>query len=296
MTPAPRPEGGRGAAQLLLLFCVIVWGWTFVATKVCLLALRPVELVGLRFLIGLPLLASIVALRRRTVELSRSDVAALALGAAVITVHFLLQAVALEHTSATNTAWIIAVSPLVIALLARVFLAEPVKSRAWSGLGLATVGVLLLVSRGRIHELGWLGSRGDWLVLASAGTWALYTIATRNLSRTRDPLTVALFAHVPLLATCLAAMAARSELHALVHLPARVVIALAFLGVLGTLAQWFWQEGLARLGATRAGAFLYLEPLATMVLAVPLLGEAVGWSTWVGGTLILTGVWLAERV
>jgi drug/metabolite transporter (DMT)-like permease len=61
------------------------------------------------------------------------------------------------------------------------------------------------------------------------------------------------------------------------------------------LAHWFWQEGVARLGAARAGVFLYLEPLATTGLAVPYLGESFGLFTAVGGAMVLAGVYLAER-
>ena len=70
---------------------------------------------------------------------------------------------------------------------------------------------------------------------------------------------------------------------------------LLFLGVLGTLAQWFWQIGVARLGASRAGVWLYLEPLATTALAVPLLGERCGPWTFVGGGMVLAGVAWAQR-
>ncbi len=74
-------------------------------------------------------------------------------------------------------------------------------------------------------------------------------------------------------------------------------IALLFLGIPGmALAHWFWQVGLARVGATEAGIFLYLEPLATMALAVPYLGESFGLSTGAGGLLVLSGVWFAQRV
>ena len=75
----------------------------------------------------------------------------------------------------------------------------------------------------------------------------------------------------------------------------RALVALLFLGVLGTAAQWGWQEGVARLGAAKAGLFLYLKPVATTVLAIPLLGESYGTATAVGGLMILAGVWWAQR-
>jgi len=80
------------------------------------------------------------------------------------------------------------------------------------------------------------------------------------------------------------------------HLPLDVTIALLFLGLFGmALAHWFWQEGVARVGAAQAGVFLYLEPVATTALAVPYLHESFGVYTAIGGFLVLLGVWLAQR-
>lgn len=59
--------------RLLLLFCVVVWGWTFVASKICLSYVTPVELVGLRFLIGLPVLGSILLVQRIPLRFSAGD-------------------------------------------------------------------------------------------------------------------------------------------------------------------------------------------------------------------------------
>jgi drug/metabolite transporter (DMT)-like permease len=50
--------------RLLLFVCVVIWGWTFVATKICLAYMSPIELIGTRFLIGLPVLAGIVLWKR----------------------------------------------------------------------------------------------------------------------------------------------------------------------------------------------------------------------------------------
>ena len=72
--------------------------------------------------------------------------------------------------------------------------------------------------------------------------------------------------------------------------------ALLFLGLGGVaLAQWFWQVGVAKLGAAKAGLFLYLEPLATTALAVPFLGEPFGVVAAVGGAIMLAGVFVAQR-
>ena len=78
-------------APMYLLVCVVIWGWTFVATRICLQYISPVEVLGLRFLIGLPLLLVIVLARRVRFEFTSREGRTILLGSAIITLHFLVQ-------------------------------------------------------------------------------------------------------------------------------------------------------------------------------------------------------------
>jgi len=293
----PGRIGPSVGTRLLLLASVVIWGATFVAMKVLLAYVSPFELVGLRFAIGLPVLGLVLWTRKIPLAFDRRDALPLAFGASILLVHFILQPIALsfEKTTATNTGWIISFSPLGIALLSRVVLGERLSTGQVVGIALATLGVLVLVSKGEVASLSWLESTGDWIILGTAFTWALYTIATRDLSRRRSPLAVTLVVFTPVCLVGLAAIALGKDPSRLAHLPPAAIGSLLFLGVLGTLAQWFWQLGVARIGAARAGVYVYLEPLATTVLAVPLLGESFGISTALGALLLLVGVWWAQR-
>lgn len=291
-----RPRSDTGI-HLLLVASVVIWGSTFVAMKHLLGHVTPFELVGLRFAIGLPVLGAVVLARRIPLAFERRDLPPLAIGASILLVHFVLQPIALslEKTTATNTGWIISFSPLWIALLSWLVLGERLGKRQLAGIAVATFGILVLVSGGDPRGLSWLDSAGDWMIFFTAFTWALYTIATRDLARRRGGLAVTLVVFVPTCLACLAVMAFRSDASRLAHMPASAVWSLLYLGVLGTLAQWFWQLGVARLGAARAGLYVYLEPLATTVLAVPILGESFGVPTAIGGLLVLGGVVWAQR-
>lgn len=257
--------------------------------------MTPFELVGMRFMIGVPILYAVIRGRRTRFTFARTDYRPLVFGAFIITVHFLIQAVALNHTTATNTGWIIAVTPLALASLSVVFLKERIGRHETLGIVVATAGIVLLVSNGALASLDWLKSTGDWLILASAHTWALYTIATRDLSRAHDPLTVTMAVFTPLAAACFVYVAFLGGAHHLTSLPTEAIVALLFLAIPGTLAQWFWQIGVAKLGASRAGIFLYLEPIATTALAVPLLAEPFTVFTALGGSMVIVGVWRAGR-
>jgi drug/metabolite transporter (DMT)-like permease len=76
--------------RLLLLSAVVIWGWTFVATKILLAELGPVEIFALRLAIGLPFLGGVLLVRRVPLRFARADVKPLFLGGAIFTLHFLV--------------------------------------------------------------------------------------------------------------------------------------------------------------------------------------------------------------
>lgn len=279
--------------QLLLLVAVVIWGSTFVASKVCLGVMSPIQLVAGRFLIAAPALFVIARLRGASFRLGAHK-KVLLVAVVIFSFHYLLQTWALEFTTATNSGWLIAVSPLAIALLAALFLREPTPPA--TGILVASLGIVLLVSKGDLRSLLALSSVGDFMVLASTFTWAVFTIITRNPSRSLDPVVVTFVMTVPLAVSALVLPFVLDRWTVWSDLGLEPAVALVFLGLAGVaLAQWFWQRGVAKLGAARAGIFLYLEPLATTALAVPYLGEPFGPVTAVGGLLLVLGVFLAQR-
>src|SRR5262245_555235 len=134
--------------RLLLLAAVVIWGWTFVATKILVAEIGPIEIFALRLAISLPILAAVLLVRRVPLRFARGDARILVLGGAIFTLHVLIQIAGLATTTASNTAWLVSVSPLALAILSFLFLRERI---GWSGVGgiiVATAGILLLVSRG----------------------------------------------------------------------------------------------------------------------------------------------------
>lgn len=283
-------------ARLLLLLCVIFWGWSFVATKIAVEYVTPAELLALRYIFAIPILLGVMIAKKVKFPFEKQDKIAVALGSTIITIHFLIQITGLKTTSATNTGWIISISPLVMAFLAFLILKEKITYKQIIGIIVATIGIILLVSRGNFTELNWLSSTGDWLVLASACTWAFYSIATRFVSQRQNPLAVTIGVLGPSALVILVYVGFTSDWSKFLQLPMEPVLAIIFLGVFAMgLAQWFWQAGMAKVGAARAGIFLYLEPLATTALAVPYLNEEFGVFAAIGGLMVLAGVYVAEK-
>jgi drug/metabolite transporter (DMT)-like permease len=81
----------------------------------------------------------------------------------------------------------------------------------------------------------------------------------------------------------------------LAHLTWKGWLAIGFLGVFCSgLAYIFWYDALQALPVAQAGAFVYLEPFITVVVAAVLIDEPLVFSALLGGLGILTGVWLVQ--
>lgn len=283
--------------NLLILLTVIFWGLSFVATKMALQYLTPVEIIAIRLLLGAPTLYLVVLVKKIDIKFKRVDYLILLAASVVLSLHFLIQAIGLQFTSATNTAWLVATIPVFIAILSAIFLKERLSSLKIGGIALATLGVILLVSEGKLSSLGWLNSAGDWIILSSSVTWGTYTIMTRNITRTNNPLAVSLAILIVPTLLLNAYSAYTTPISKILDLPINIMIALAFLGVfcLG-LAHWFWLEGLSRKGATEVGVYIYIEPIVTTIAAIPLLNEQLTLFTILGAILIIGGVYIVQKL
>ena len=296
--PGARASGHAGSL-LKAAFAVTVWGASFVATKIALREMTPVALVWARFALGLPVLGAFVLARRQLRPVSRGDLAYfLLVGFLAITFHQWLQSNGLLTAQATTTGWIVATSPLFIAILGRLFLGEKLGLLGIAGILVAAFGVLLIVAKGdpRAIAIGWSGTPGDTLILISALNWAVVSVISRRGLK-RHPAALMMF-YVMLLGWLLttALFVAQSGFHGFGRLTATGWTALLFLGFLCSgVAYVFWYDALERIPAWRVGAFLYLEPLITVAVAAAVLGEVVRGGTMIGGAITLFGLWLVNR-
>jgi drug/metabolite transporter (DMT)-like permease len=293
------PGHPRFIPILKALAAVIVWGGSFVATKVALIELSPVVLVCLRFAIGFGVLGAIVAARGELAWVAPRELAYFALlGFLGITFHQWLQSNGLETAEASTTAWIVSTSPVFMALLGFLILGERVGWLRAAGIGLAALGVLLVVGKGRFDTLwsGGFGTPGDRLILLSAPNWAVFSVLSRRGLK-RHPAARMMFYvmglgwlfSIPLLGGW-------SALGEVLGLTARGWIGVLFLGVFCSgVAYAFWYDALRVLPASQVGALLYLEPLVTIIAAWFVLGEAISPLSLAGGALILLGVWVVDR-
>jgi drug/metabolite transporter (DMT)-like permease len=287
------------AALSKATFAVVVWGASFIATKIALRDVAPVTVIWLRFGIGVVVLGVIMATKEGFALPSRRELAYFSfLGLQGITFHQWLQVTGLVTSQATTTAWIITTIPIFIALLGWLILGEKLSRISAGGIALAGFGVLIVVAHGDLGTLlhGQFGAPGDLLILISAPNWAVFSVLSRrglqNQSATRMVFFVMSFGWI---FTSLWLLAA-GRLQDFAALSISGWAAVLFLGIFCSgLAYIFWYDALKAIPASQVGSLLYLEPIVAVAVAAMLLQEPLLVVEFFGGALILLGVWLVNR-
>ena len=285
----------RLAGALSGLIAASIWGGMYVVSDVVLDVIPPATLLLIRYLIALPALW-IAARISHTRGIQRPDWPVLALTAFVgFGVSLLAQFAGTKLSTAAAGALITSATPAFIVLFAAWILHERASGRQWLGLALATIGVLVVSLLGdqSASEAATNPLVGNLLLIVAAITWALYSVLVKFMARTYAALaiTVAVTAlGIPIIAP-VALIELQTQTIGVIT-PA-VVAGLLYIGLASTAIAFFlWNKSFELLDAASASLFFFAQPVVGAALSAIFLGQALGWSFFVGGALILVGALL----
>jgi drug/metabolite transporter (DMT)-like permease len=279
------------------LAIVVIWGTTFVSTKLLLSAgLEPQDIFFYRFslaYIGIWLLKKDKSFARNI-----TDEALMALlGVTGGSIYFLAENMALEYTLASNVALLVSIAPLLTAIAAHFFTrGEKLSRGAATGSLLALAGVAMVVFNGNFVLK--MNPRGDLLSFATAACWAVYTVILKGLSKRYSPILITRKVFFYGVLTIMPFYLLRPLNHDPALLARPVVWGnLLYLGIAASLlCFYFWNMIVRRLGAVRTTNYVYFAPPVTLIASAIVLGESVTWIALLGAGLILAGVVIADRV
>jgi len=286
-------------AVIKAVIAVSIWGATFVATKIALRDVSPPTVVWLRFGIGVLVISARLVTSRFSMKTNVRDLGYFALlGLIGITTHQLLQSTGLMTSSAATTAWIVASTPIFMALLGWLFLREKIFNLQVLGILSAAAGVITVISQGNFSRLslGNFGAPGDALIMLSAPNWAVFSTLSRYGLKKYSPTVMLFFVMTFGWLSSSVVFFWQSDLSQISNLSSDSWLAIAFLGIFGSgVAYIFWYDALQTLTTAQTGAFLYLEPFVTVIVAMLFLSEPFRWVSIGGGLSILFGVWMVNN-
>ncbi|MDD3184081.1 MAG: DMT family transporter [Anaerostipes sp.] len=282
--------------HLAALLTIIIWGTTFISTKVLLVDFQPVEILFFRFLMGL--LALLIIYPHRLKGTTRKqEMTFIAAGLCGICLYYLLENIALTYTMASNVGIIISVAPFFTAILGHLFLKEEEKLHGnfFIGFLVAMTGIFLISVNGSKLQLN---PMGDFLALMAAFIWACYSILTRKISgfgyhtilTTRRVFFYGILFMIPAL------FLFDFRLGLLRFMNPVYLLNIIYLG-LGASALCFvtWNFAVRMLGAVKTSVYIYMVPVITVVTSILILHEQITPMAAIGTALTLVGLFLSEN-
>ncbi len=276
-----------------MIIVALVWGGNFSVSKFAMEQIPALTFSALRFVLASGILLLIVKRQGAWQRLPRRTFWSLAgLGVVGNTFYQTAFMTGLSITTATNSAMIVAILPVMVAVLGSLLGIERASALMWLGVVLGTAGVLLVVTAHGVHlDSGEL--TGDLLVLFATVCWSFYTVGVLRAGQGVNPLQI----------TALTAAAGTPGL-LVVGLPgllrqdwgmvsAKTWAALAYAALLSlVLAYVLYNRAVQGIGSGRTAIYNCITPLVAMVVAwftlgeVPLGVQVIGVALVIGGVLV----------
>lgn len=284
--------------HILAVITVAIWGTTFVSTKILIgNGLNPTEIFLYRFVLAYAGIL-FVAGKRMFANNLWDEFTLLLAGITGGSLYFITENTALQLTTASNVAMIIAITPLLTTLLSALFfkserLRHPI--RVIVGSLIALIGVAAVVYNGnfvlKINPLG------DVLSFAAALSWAVYSLLIKRITKHYPTVFVTrkVFGY-GILTMLLNQLIHPTTFHWSTLTVTSVWTNLLFLGLIASMACFaVWNLIVKKIGTVKPSNYLYINPVVTMITASLILGEQVTLLSLIGITGVLLGVYISEH-
>lgn len=288
----------RGSRLDWLIFLALgfFWGSSYLFIKIGVdHGLQPFTLIMFRLLIGLVLLASVVAIAREPLPRDPRTYGHLfVMGVINIAIPFSLITFAEQTVDSSLASVINGAVPLFVIVIAALFLkGETVTVNRLAGLAIGFIGVAILVGLD-VAQLGAANTVGELALVGATISYAVGNVYAKAHVHGLRPMIPAVFqVFFGFLVTGVLAFATEAPL-SVAWVP-ESLFAVVWLGLLGSgLAYLSYFRILQHWGATRTSMVAYLLPVVGILLGAIVLSEAVSWTTLLGAALVIGGIALVN--
>ena len=280
----------------MAMYNVIVWGTTFISTKVLLESFGPLEILIYRFVIGYMALWCLKPTCLKWQGLKK-ELAYFIAGFFGVTIYFLGENISLTMTYTGNVSIIVSTAPLFTAICACLMTkSERPTKYFWGGFILAIAGIAMINMGGAVIDTAHI--KGDLLALGAAAVWGIYCVVLNEYIREDVPVIVRtrriFFYGLITMIPCAFLMNVQFHPERLIE-PVNAGNIL-FLGILATAGAYAtWNYAVARLGVMKSSVYIYLIPVITIICSAIILKEEITSGAVCGCLLTMTGLFLSEK-
>lgn len=293
---------------ILVAFCILVWGVSFICTKYLLRTFSSLEILILRFVTGYIAFCIISPKPLKTSGI-KEELLFMGAGLCGITIYQFVENIAIYFTAANNVSIIVSTCPMFTAIIAAIFLHEKTITKNFVlGFVIAMTGIVLVTLNGS-SEFS-LSPKGDLLALGSAICWGFYSLFVSkinslghgNFASTRRIFFWALIFMIPLAVYGLVFGGKSTSIN---FCPAentarwsdwKNILNLVILGVFASsLAFVAWNKTCKALGTVKTTAAIYMVCVVTIIFSFIFLGEKISLAGLFGTFLTILGLFISEK-
>jgi len=283
---------------LMMILCIVVWAFSFPFIKIALEDLSFINLTIMRFVVVCIILTTLLVLQpKRFLKLHKEDILPIfLLGFFGVMVYHLGLNYGEQYISPGVASLIIATIPIIILILAVIFLKEKITTKKLAGVILALSGVLVLSIWGRSNtalEINFI--LGAIAIFIAALMGAIYTIAGKKLLTRYNALSLTVYA-ILLGSIGLLPFLNMSLFEEVSSMSAMSWIAVLFLGIFSTVIGYFiWYVALEIKNASEIGVYLYAIPIISTIISYFWLGDEITLFFILGGILVILGLYIVNK-
>lgn len=281
--------------HLLTALVVVIWGTTFVSTKVLLQnGLGPIEIMFYRFLLAY-LGILLISHKRWWADNWKDEGMLILSGLTGGTFYFIAENTALGITQASNVALLVCTTPIFTALMSNWFYKEPLRKNMLLGSLIALVGVGMVVFSGSV--LLQINPLGDFLSIVAALMWAIYCLILKPLGKRYSTafITRKVFLY-SVLSLLVYFLFDPLQIKPDILFNPIVALNLLFLGIMASMLCFIaWNAAVKVLGPSKTANYIYVQPFSTLVLSSIILSEVITVLSMIGALCIIGGIYLAEK-
>jgi drug/metabolite transporter (DMT)-like permease len=282
--------------HLIAIFTVIVWGTTFVSTKLLInYGLSPIEILLYRFVLAY-IGIWFICPRKLFADNKKDELLFVATGLCAGSLYFVLENTALKITLASNVSLIICTAPIFTAFLSHlIYRKEKIRSTLIFGSVVALIGVGLVVFNGSF--ILQISPLGDILTVLAALSWAFYGIILKRLNKHYSTLFITRKVFFYGIITLIPFILLGDNVFHISLLTIPVVAGnLLFLGMVASLLCYItWNTAVKELGVMEVSNYIYFVPMVTLLTSAIVIDEQITAVALLGSVLILFGVYVAEK-
>ena len=287
-------------AHVLAIVTIIIWGTTFISTKILLTQFSPEEILAYRFFIAFLILIVIYPKKVKFLPI-KEEIIFLLLGATGIAFYYWTENLALQYTYASNVGFISSAIPIFTALIAHfISNSEKFTINMFLGFIIAMIGISIIIYNGKVLNLN---PKGDLMAIISAILFSIYSILIKKVNNKYSQLFIVrktffygIITMLPIL------LISKVNLLKIPSLNINIVLNFLFLSIFASVLCFImWNKAINVIGSIKTTNYIYFVPLITMVSSNIVLNENISKLMLLGGVLIFEGVyinqskWLSDR-